>query len=204
MTHNTSHITPSLNGLVLSGGRSSRMKTDKGALVYHDRPQVQVCCDLLKSVRCPTFISCRPDQGDANHLKDYRKIYDEKKYEDQGPLAGILSAFSYDPQVAWLVVACDLPFLNKDVLKQLISQRDPDFIATAFQSAHDQLPEPLCAIYEPSARPVLENFFSKGVLCPRKILTQSRTRLLTPHNATALDNVNLPEEFEQARKNLKF
>jgi molybdopterin-guanine dinucleotide biosynthesis protein A len=199
MTHNTLNI----NGLILSGGKSKRMGADKSALVYHDKPQVQVCYHLLKSMGCETFISCRIDQADAPHLTDYQKIYDQPKYENQGPLAGILSAFSYEPEAAWLVVACDLPFLNKDVLKQLMDQRDQKFIATAFQSAHDQLPEPLCAIYEPSARPVLEEFFSKGVLCPRKILTQSQTKLLTPHNKTALDNVNLPEEFEQARKNLE-
>ena len=69
----------------------------------------------------------------------------------EGPIVGIRSALAANPNVAWLVLACDLPFLSDAALSQLLRERDPAAVATAYRSTHDGLPEPLCAIWEPAA-----------------------------------------------------
>ena len=97
-----------------------------------------------------------------------------------------------------LVVACDLPLLDSISLDNLLARRDPTKIATAYRSSSDGKPEPLCTIYEPQARPVLEEFFDIDIRCPRKILMQTEPLLLNPVNPQALDNVNTPEEYEEA------
>ena len=74
--------------------------------------------------------------------------------------------------------------------------------ATAFDSAHDGLPEPLCAIYEPGFRARLESLAAEGVRCPRKALLTSDTARLALPTTTALDNVNHPEEHDQALRDL--
>jgi len=97
-----------------------------------------------------------------------------------------------------LVVACDLPFLSDAALERLLAARDPGVLATAYSSAHDGLPEPLCAIWEPAAAAALAAYQAGGGMCPRKFLRTHPMRLLMPRDGRALDNVNTPEEYRLA------
>jgi molybdopterin-guanine dinucleotide biosynthesis protein A len=81
----------------------------------------------------------------------------------------------------------------------LIAHRDPTQLATAYRSAHDGLPEPLCAIYEPAIAGKLREFVAQEKVCPRKALLQLGGALWDLPEARALDNVNHPHEFEAAR-----
>jgi molybdopterin-guanine dinucleotide biosynthesis protein A len=80
----------------------------------------------------------------------------------------------------------------------LIRERDATRLATAYLSAHDGLPEPLCAIWEPSAAAVLAEYQAGGGRCPRKFLKGHAAHLIEPSDRRALDNVNTPEEYAQA------
>jgi molybdopterin-guanine dinucleotide biosynthesis protein A len=102
------------------------------------------------------------------------------------------------PGAAWLVVACDLPFISGETIEALIQQRNPFKVATAYQSAHDGLPEPLCAIYEPKGYARLLQFLGRGCTCPRKILIHSEIQMLQQSNRGSLDNVNNPQEYKKA------
>lgn len=185
---------PEVYGLVLAGGRSSRMGQDKALLNYRGRPQVDVCFDLLSSLCARVLVSIRKDQDARRHPV----IHD--RYEYPGPLNGILSAFATHPDHAWLVVACDLPFLDEATLRELLRRRDPARPATAFRSHHHEgLPEPLCAIYEPAMAARLRDFAGHGITCPRKALIRSDTLLLDLPDPLALENANRPEEFAAAR-----
>lgn len=183
-----------LYGLVLAGGRSTRMGRDKALLSYGDgRPQAAVAYELLREFCARVYVSARAGRealGGLPHLID--------RYDEIGPIAGILTALDEHPGVAWLVVACDLPFLTRETLRLLIAARDPGRIATAFRSAHDGLPEPLCAIYEPVARERLKEFVAQGIHCPRKALINSPAHLIELADRRALDNVNRPEEYRRA------
>jgi molybdopterin-guanine dinucleotide biosynthesis protein A len=119
-----------------------------------------------------------------------------------GPLAGILAAQQAQPESAWLVLACDLPFLDERTLAHLLAARDPQAVATAYRSAHDGLPEPLCAIYEPGSAAALAGWAAGGRSCPRKFLIQSGARLLEPLDPRALDNVNSADEYWTAMQTL--
>ena len=99
---------------------------------------------------------------------------------------------------AWLVLACDLPFLSDATIEGLLKARDVKTLATAYTSAHDGLPEPLCAIWEPRAAAALDASLAAGGRCPRKFLLRSDAALLEPSDRRALDNVNTPEEYASA------
>ena len=187
-----------LHGLVLAGGRSTRMGRDKAALEYSGRSQLERAFALLDPLVARCFVSVREDQrADALRAR-FPQVVDAVPGLE-GPAAGILSALRAHPQAAWIVVACDLPFLDAGTLQHLIARRDPTRVATAFRSSHDQLPEPLCAIYEPAALPALDAFVAGGRNCPRKFLIQSTALLLDQPRAEALDNVNTPAELDDAR-----
>jgi len=189
---------PPIYGLVLAGGESRRMGQDKGLLNYHGKPQREYVADLLNGVCEKTFISGRAGQFIES---DYSIIQDA--FLDLGPYGAILSAFRQFPNVAWLVVACDLPLLDEASLKKLIQNRNPSKIATAFQSATEPFPEPLITIWEPKAYPVLLQFLGQGFSCPRKVLINSDIELLKVENPDTLTNVNEPEEAKAVFQLLK-
>jgi molybdopterin-guanine dinucleotide biosynthesis protein A len=188
---------PRLHGLVLAGGRSSRMRRDKAAIEFRSgETQIDAAMKLLEGRVAKAFVSVRVDQRDDPARSRYAHIVDRGDIE--GPIAGISAAFSIYPDMAWLVLACDLPFLDAQTLDTLLLARDPSFDATAFISSHDGLPEPLCAIYEPSAREAVNAQIAAGRNCPRKFLINAHTQLLKQPNPRALDNVNTVEEYENA------
>jgi len=189
-------MSPPLFGLVLAGGASTRMRTDKAALQYHGQPQLQWAFELVAKFCAASFVSVRPDQrGDAARA-GHPQIVDRQP--GIGPIAGISAALLEQPKAAWLVLACDLPFLTEHTLEHLIAHRDASKIATAYRSAHDGLPEPLCAIWEPAAREPVLAYLATGKQCPRKFLINSDTQLLDLPENQALDNVNTVEEFAAA------
>lgn len=188
---------PPLFGLVLAGGRSTRMQRDKAAIAYHGQEtQLEAAMKLLSPRVARAFVSVRADQTDDPVRSAWPRIVDRGEVE--GPIAGISAALAEHPDVAWLVLACDLPFLDAATLELLITQRDPARDATAFRSSHDGLPEPLCAIFEPRARLGLATHLAAGRNCPRKFLIQANTRLLDQPNPRALDNVNTVAEYGAA------
>jgi len=182
---------PGLNGLVLAGGRSKRMGTDKALMKWHGEEQRYHIADILMACCDEVFISCRPDQ---QHEIDASCKTLPDIFLNKGPLGGILSAFSSQPSKAWLVVACDLPLLNEDTISFLIAARDPKKYATTYKSPHDGLPEPLIAIWEPRSYPVLLNSFEEGITCPRKVLMKMDKKILEPLHPETLMNVNTPED----------
>ncbi|WP_157995163.1 NTP transferase domain-containing protein [Peristeroidobacter soli] len=185
-----------LFGLVLAGGASTRMQRDKAAIEYHGQSQLHWTFQLLSHVCAATFVSVRPDQREEPTRAGLPQIVDRQP--GIGPIAGISAALHAHPKAAWLVVACDLPFLNEPTLRYLIEHRDPRRLATAFKSSHDGLPEPLCAIWEPASREPLLAFLAAGKQCPRKFLINADTLLLDLPDARALDNVNTSDEYRSA------
>ena len=176
------------------------MRSDKALLEYHGRPQVRWAFELAAKFCAATFVSVRPDQRDDPTRAGLAQIVDRQP--GIGPIAGISAALQEHPQAAWLVLACDLPFLTESTLRHLLAQRDPHKVATAYRSAHDGLPEPLCAIWEPGAREPVLAYIADGKQCPRKFLINSDTALLDLPERAALDNVNTREEFDAATAQL--
>ncbi len=189
-----------LYGLVLSGGKSTRMGEDKGLIRYHDLPQREHLYTLLEEVCDRTFLSIRSDQK-QEIAKGFDTIIDADEY--RGPYNGLLSAHMAHPKVAWLVLACDLPLMDSQALKELIEARNTDKIATAFASVENPLPEPLCAIWEPEALKRSISYLEGGNgTCPRKFLINSNVHLVFPKRREVLLNANSRTEYKEALSKL--
>ena len=187
---------PPLYGLILAGGRSSRMGQDKALLKYHGKNQIEWTAERARAVCERVYLSVRPDQVKDPARALLPQIVDH--VTDKGPIAGIMAAQAEVPQVAWLVLACDLPFVDEDTLRHLAAARDPSRVATAYRSTHDGLPEPLCAIFEPKSRALIELHVASGKDCPRKFLVRSDALLIDQPNPHALENINTADEFNAA------
>lgn len=193
----TAANSPLPNGLVLAGGKSKRMGTDKGLMTWHGKQQRYYVAELLRSSCQEVFISCRAEQVDEI-APSYHALADAVK--DAGPLAGIITAFKFQPDVAWLVVACDLPLIDERTISFLIQHRDSSAIATTFESPFDGHPEPLVTIWEPSSLPILQTYLADNFTCPRKALIRNieRVKVLQSPHPQALMNANTPEDARLA------
>ncbi len=183
-----------LFGLVLAGGKSSRMGKDKSAIIYQDKPQLQVAYELLVPLCSKVFISSRQGQELIPPCQGYPRIDDDSEFEGKGPLSGILSAMNKYPDVSWLLLACDLPFITPKTIEYLLANRNAHALATSYRSQFDGLPEPLCAVWEKGNFEKIHAFFLKGIHCPRKILIQSNAHVLAQQSENELNNINNLDE----------
>ena len=190
--------TPTLNGLVLSGGRSVRMNKDKTSINYHGIKQRDYMHQLLETVCSNTYYSIREDQ--RMEFENQNVIAD--RFLNLGAYGAILSAFMHDPNKAWLVTASDQPYLTENTLEYLVRQRNPAKVATCFYNPETEFPEPLVTIWEPRAYPIMLQYLSQGFSCPRKVLINSNIELVKLEDASVLDNVNTPEEYQEALERL--
>jgi len=180
-----------LNALILIGGKSSRMGTDKGLLNYHGKPQREYLFDLAKKYCTEVYFSCRAEQQFSE-----QSIIDTYSL---GPMGGILSAFDFNPNTAWLVVACDMPLIDENSFQTLINHRNKQKIATAFLNPETNAPDPLFTIYESKAFPLLMQYIEKGNRSPKNFLQNNDIETITSINLSFLTNVNTKEEFEQIK-----
>ena len=199
---------PPLHGLVLAGGRSRRMGRDKAALAYQDGvPHVRRTADLLAAVCERVFVSVRADQVDGNETEKNTALASlpptvgriPDAFDVGGPINGILSALQSQPGAAFLVVACDLPFLSAEALRTLVARRDVSKPATMFENpARENFLEPLCAIYEPAYAGQAREVMLQGLTCPTKIGNALPVHRLRPADALFLANANTPEDYARA------
>lgn len=191
------HNIAPLNGLVLAGGKSTRMGESKAQIKWHGSAQQYHAADMLSNFCDEVYISCKAEQ--EKHIDEaYRCLPDT--FLDMGPFGGILSALRSGRDRAWLVVACDLPLLNRETLEFLVKNRNDEHLATTFESPHDGLPEPLITIWEPSSYLTLLEFLGRGITCPRKVLMNAATKILLPLDPEALMNVNTPDDARKAKE----
>lgn len=192
---------PDLWGLVLAGGESKRMGTDKSSLIYHQTlPQRLYLYHLLKSFCAEVFISCREEQA----MKWTEQLpYLPDTTPNIGPMAGVLSAFEFNSKVAWLLVACDMPMIDDLVIKNLIQHRNSSKIATFYHHSEGHNPEPMLSIWEPMAFAVLLEEKKQGQFSLKKILQKENTGQVENSSFFFLKNVNTPKEYLEMKKQLE-
>tara|TARA_R110002073_G_scaffold279026_1_gene442857 strand:- start:96747 stop:97868 length:1122 start_codon:yes stop_codon:yes gene_type:complete len=184
-----------VKGLVLAGGKSTRMGANKTMLNYHGTSQLNYATELLEHNLLETYISVGLDQDTES------KAFIKDSFFNLGPFGAICSAFRFDPNKAWCVLATDLPFVTDDLIKLLLQKRNPKKIATAIKGKSKEFVEPLITIYEPKAYPVLLSYLAQGYACPRKVLINSDVEIVEVDDVL-IQNINTPEEFEEAIKKI--
>ncbi len=186
-----------LRGLILTGGKSQRMKSDKALIEYHDVPHARFIKNILDEFCDEVFLSAREDQWKGTSIEDIPTI--EDSLESTGPTAGILSAFEKYPDSNWIVVACDLAYFNRETVSKLIENYNEGSIATAFKNIDKDFAEPLCTLYTPRAYDVFKKALDEDVKCPVRILKNQNVVALGQEGSVNLANINTIEEFNEVK-----
>src|SRR5262252_4485041 len=133
-----------VEAFILVGGASSRMGQDKSQLVIDG----QTTSEIIAATLAP--LSCRVRTVGSQVRSARENISDH--YDRWGPLGGIQAALQACRTERCIVVACDLPFVTRDLLELLMNGQGAAAAIVPVQS--DGRPQPLCAVY--SCRPCLE------------------------------------------------
>jgi len=178
------------------------MGRDKASLVFGDGgfSQAGRALRLLRRFCARTYLSLRDGQDIPLGAEGVPVLRDPPGAE--GPLAGLLAAFSAEPEAAWLVLACDLPLVHAGLLARLVARhkREPGLPFVACAGSGDGWPEPLCAIYARPAGPILARYAARGEFSPRRIMVEESAALLdVSGDGAALINVNTPQDLAAAR-----
>lgn len=176
-------------GLVLTGGKSERMKEDKALIQYNGKPHAEYIHDVLSKFCDKVYLSARADQWKGTPLENLPTIQDSYA----GPIGGMLSAFEKHPDANWIVAACDLVHFNEKTVEVLLANAS-DKMATAYKNSEKGFPEPLCTFYTPEARSVFMTAYQSNITCPVKVLRNSTVELVEQREGINLANINTPEE----------
>ncbi len=181
-----------MKALILTGGKSSRMGSDKASLKIGGLTQLDRILSIIQPLTPEIYLSVAQHDREA---RDHPTLPDLE--ENPGPLGGLQAAFAHDPDCHWLIIACDLPLIQQSDLQRLLDHHDSSKDATCFLNPLDQHPEPLCALYSPSASPKLHSLIEKNQRCARRFLASLQRTDLTPSHSNSLLNLNRPEHLAE-------
>lgn len=186
-----------MRGLILAGGRSSRMGSDKALIAYHGKPQYQYLFDLLTPF-------CEYVHISGKALTDFPSQYNPvaDQFDFESPLNGILSAMTDYPDSIWLTIAVDMPMVDGTLIKFLVDHRNPQKMATCFLDSTGKVPEPLFTIWEKKSYESLIAFNKAGGISPRIFLMNNPVQFLNVPHEKYLININTLAEQEAFQKNL--
>jgi molybdopterin-guanine dinucleotide biosynthesis protein A len=182
-------------GCVLIGGRSSRMGQPKHLLTdQHGTTWLERTAHLLQPLVSNLVLSGKGDVPES--LQDLIRLPDIPGIA--GPLSGILSAMRRHPSVSWLLVACDMPDIQEDAVRWLLSRRRPGVWGTVPRLQEDGHVEPLLAHYDFRCAPLFEDLVRTD--CLRIGMVAENTRVETPlvpeRLRSSWRNVNIAEELQ--------
>ncbi len=209
---NDSRLYYQLRGLVLAGGRSSRMGQDKGLTVWHQglSERIRVGC-MLKNFCHEVHVSLNQTQIDdpaAGALKEYGLgiIADLEKWREIGPMGGLASAMEMHPDSTWLVCACDQPGVNADLLQRLVGHYGDRYSGVCFETcAPASVIQPFPALYTAGMRERIFDSINRSDYSISSIIRRSNSdflRLALTEHPEAVQSVDTPEQREAVRKKL--
>lgn len=160
-----------ITGIILAGGKSSRMGTDKGLLKFQGETLVARMLDVLNSVTDSIMIISANPEYEKFGVPVYADIH-----PDRGPLGGIHTGLFHSKTELNLVIGCDMPFIEKNFLEYLVSKFEENRLLVP---VHGDKTEPLCAIYPRSALPKIESLLLEGELKMQKVVRTLGAKWLT-------------------------
>ncbi len=188
-------------GLVVCGGKSERMGSDKGMLTYHQKPQRYHAYDMLAHGCARTFISCNVSQK-SSVSKGYDVLPDAPPYIDIGPMAALMTAFQQFPKKNFIVIGCDYPFLTSSELSSFNSFCESLTGPAAFYHQLLQLYEPLLAWYPHTIYPLLLRQFERKNHSLQHFLREIEAAKYQPSDSESMRSIDSREGQASVRAQL--
>jgi molybdenum cofactor guanylyltransferase len=157
--------------IILAGGLSQRMGTDKALLQYNGKPLIRYSIDLALCFTRNILISTNQDELQKFGFPIVNDIYQIK-----APLSGIHAGLKFSITDWNLVLTCDMPNVSVQLIRYLISAMEPG--KELILPGHDGYIEPLCGFYHKNLLPFIETNFEKHKYSPLDLLELNTSRII--------------------------
>lgn len=184
-----------ITGVILAGGKNSRMGSDKGMLEVEGKKIVDRIIGVMKPLVREVIIISNGINYDNFGYAVYKDIL-----KDAGPMGGIHAALQYSKTDKILVVSCDMPFISKEILSVVLKESNKGEIVIP---EHGGMLEPLCAIYSRSCTGKLEELLKEGNWRMQDSLKYFKVKQVNFPDHELPDhyflNVNTPAEYNSIK-----
>ncbi len=181
----------SMNCYILTGGKSSRMGTDKASLDFKGKTFAEQISNAIKPYSNSIYnISSRNEHSDSiNLIKDI--------HLDIGPMGGIHSALSHTDKEWNLITSCDLPLLQPKSIYWLLENTEYKHDATILDINNKR--NPLFGIYHKSCIRTIESLIAQNAYRMMHLIDNINTKIIKAPDyiADTLININTPEEYQK-------
>jgi molybdopterin-guanine dinucleotide biosynthesis protein A len=186
-------------GIVLAGGRSNRMGTDKALLPWRGSTLLaHVCRMVSEACGSATVVAESSDRFAKAELPPQTRVVADL-YPCLGPLGGIVTGLRAAGEGIHVVTACDMPFIRVELLRFLLSEADGWDAAIPEIDGHLQ---PLCAAYDSRCADTLESRLLAGERSVQSAVSALNLKVILPPPLLAVDpdlvsftNINTPEQY---------
>jgi molybdopterin-guanine dinucleotide biosynthesis protein A len=182
---------------ILAGGQNSRLPFLKGFIDVGGKKLIEANIGILREITGQVVIST--NEPEVYFHLGVPLIGDV--VEPAGPIAGILSVLLGTGAPEVLVTACDMPFLNPELIRYIISRRGAEATVPVF----DGRPQPLLAVYSESVKRTIQEMLGNGRRALRELLGELAVRYIEEEDVRRIDpegrsfiNINTIEDFERA------
>ncbi len=191
-----------VGGVVVCGGKSTRMGRPKLSLPFGDEVMLQRVCRILHQIVDPIVVVAAQDQEIPPLPADVHVVRDE--YPDQGPLAGIAKGLGAlrDRVDAAFVTSCDVPLLKTEFIRSLIERLGTHDAVVPTDGEHDHV---LAAVYRVELESLARQLLADQRRRPFFLIQQSDAvrvptseLLCVDPELDSLRNLNTPDEYEAA------
>jgi len=185
-------------GIILAGGKSSRMGEDKGLMLLDGIPMVEHIIQVFKHLNLPILIISNNEKYQQFGFPVFPDLVTEK-----GPAGGILTALSKTKTLINIIVSCDTPFVTEELILFLFKQHQ-NYQVT--YPVHENRAHPLIGIYEKETFQYFQESIDVGELKLRTILKKAKiNRVKLPssfflNKKNCLANINTREELNTFKK----
>jgi molybdopterin-guanine dinucleotide biosynthesis protein A len=182
-----------ITGVVLAGGKSSRMGTNKALLPYQNRPLIETILQIMESIFSRVIVSVNQTYENVTQPQ----IPD--RYPETGPIGGITSVLESGEKRIFCV-GCDMPFLNPKLIEFICTQSDCDAVIPVWRGKI----EVLHAYYSSSLLPHLQQSLKENRFRITDSFGEAHVRYIQEPEIKPFDpqgssfrNVNTPEEYRE-------
>jgi len=170
-----------VTGIILAGGKSSRMGVNKSLLKIGNKTVIEIITDLMESIFEKNILSTN-SPAEFNFLK---LPMVEDVYENCGPLGGIHSVLIQSKTERNFIISCDVPLMKREMIKYFVNYKSGKKIILSFASGYLQ---PLVGIYNKSLLPEIEKILTVSIKenyirshkSLHKLIENSETEIIDP------------------------
>ncbi len=180
-----------VGAIILAGGKSSRMGTDKGLLELNGRPMIVYLIETLKNITDEIIIISNQDEYKIFGCKVYADLI-----KDSGPLAGIYTGLKYATYHKNIVLSCDIPFVSQQLLQFIVASSNGYDVTIA---SKNNKTHQVIGVYDKKCSTIFKKELDQNQRKVKIALEKVNLKIVDANefDEKEFTNVNTPAEFKE-------